>query len=298
MTVSEPSWELYRTFLEVFRDGSLSGAARRLGLTQPTAGRHIDALEATLGLTLFTRSQRGLLPTPAAVELLPHVEAMASAQAAFLRVASGESQEERGAVRLTASVVMGCEVLPAILAPFCANHPGIVPELALSNRVEDLLRRDADIAVRMVRPKQDALVARRIGEVGIGLYAHKDYAARFGLPATVEELQRHRFIGFDRDETSFRSVGDAPKWLERGHFGFRTDNDIAQMAALRAGIGIGGCQKPIAARDPALLPVLAEQISLKLEVWVVMHESLRATRRVRMLFDHLCEGLAEFVRGR
>src|SRR5450432_96718 len=109
MTASEPSWELYRTFLEVLRDGSLSGAARRLGLTQPTAGRHIDALEATLGLTLFTRSQRGLLPTPAAIELLPHVEAMASAQAAFLRVASGESQEERGAVRLTASVVMGCE---------------------------------------------------------------------------------------------------------------------------------------------------------------------------------------------
>jgi len=297
MTQSEPSWELYRTFLEVFRDGSLSGAARRLGLTQPTAGRHIDALEVALGLTLFTRSQRGLLPTPAAIELLPHVEAMASAQAAFLRVASGESREERGAVRITTSVVMGCEVLPAILASFCAEHPGIVPELVLSNRLVDLLRRDADIAVRMLRPKQEALVARRIGDVGIGLYAHKDYAARFGLPATVEELLHHRFIGFDRDETAFRSVEDTPNWLERSHFGFRTDDDLAQLAALRAGIGIGGCQKPIAKREPLLLPVLAEHVDLKMDIWVAMHESLRTTRRVRMLFDHLCEGLGSFVRG-
>lgn len=297
MTETEPSWEFYRTFLEVLRDGSLSGAARRLGLTQPTAGRHIDALEAGLGLTLFTRSQRGLLPTPAAVELQPHVEAMASAQAAFLRVASGEAADEHGAVRLTASVVMGCEVLPAILAPFCAAHRGIVPELVLNNRLDDLLRRDADIAVRMVRPAQEALIARKIGEVGIGLYAHKSYAERFGLPATLEELLEHRFIGFDRDETSFRSVGETPSEFGRANFGFRTDNDIAQMAMLRAGVGIGGCQTPIAARDAALLPVLAEQIAFKLDVWVAMHESLRTTRRVRLLFDSLCEGLTAYVRG-
>ena len=297
MDISAPSWEFYRTFLEVLRDGSLSGAARRLGLTQPTAGRHIDALEAALGLTLFTRSQRGLMPTPAALELQPHAEAMASAQAAFLRVASGEAEAERGAVRVTASQIIGCEVLPRILAPFCAAHPGIVPELALNNQLTDLLRRDADIAVRMVRPRQEALVARRIGEVSIGLYAHETYAARFGLPASTAEIAQHRLIGYDQDDAAFRAVAKRQPWISRQLIGFRTDNDIAQLAALRAGVGIGGCQKLLAAREPKLLPVLAGEVNFRLEMWVAMHESLRTTRRVRMLFDALCVGLAAYVRG-
>ena len=160
-----PSWDELRTFVEVSRDGSLSGAARRLGLTQPTVGRHIDALEAALGLTLFTRSPRGLTPTPAALALEPHVEAMATAAAALGRAASGEAAADRGAVRVTASDVIGCEVLPPILAAFHAAHPGIAIELALSNRTADLARRDADIAVRMVRPTQSGLVARRIGSL-------------------------------------------------------------------------------------------------------------------------------------
>ena len=161
-------WDELRTFVEVTRDGSLSGAARRLGLTQPTVGRHIDALEATLGLTLFTRSPRGLTPTPAALALGPHVEAMAAAAAALGRAASGEAAADRGAVRVTASDVVGCEVLPPILAAFQAGHPGIAIELALTNRNEDLARRDADIAVRMVRPIQSGLVARKIGAARIG----------------------------------------------------------------------------------------------------------------------------------
>src|SRR5271155_4350210 len=124
MTIQEPGWELYRTFLEVVRGQSLSGAARRLGLTQPTVGRQIEALEAALGLALFTRSPRGLTPTPAALALEPHVEAMAAAAAALGRAASGEAAADRGAVRVTASDVIGCEVLPPILAAFHAEHPG------------------------------------------------------------------------------------------------------------------------------------------------------------------------------
>ena len=152
MTVRTPHWDELRTFIEVARDGSLSGAARRLGLTQPTVGRHIDALEAALGLSLFTRSPRGLTPTPAALALVPHVEAMAASADALARAASGEASADRGVVRVTASDVIGCEVLPPILAAFRAVHPGIAIELALTNRNEDLARRDADIAVRMVRP--------------------------------------------------------------------------------------------------------------------------------------------------
>jgi DNA-binding transcriptional LysR family regulator len=296
MKAAEPSWDVYRTFLEVARDGSLSGAARRLGLTQPTAGRHIDALEQSLGARLFIRSQRGLMPTPLALELVPHAENMTAARDALTRAASGEARQDRGTVRLTTSEVVGCEVVPAMLAPFCARYPEIVVELAASNRAQDLLRRDADIAVRMMRPRQEALIARRIGSVRIGLFAHRDYVRGRGLPTTLDEAAHHRLIGFDRDEVSFRSLKGGPQPLVSGQFSYRSDSDLAQIAALRAGIGIGGCMLGIAARDPNLVPVLRREVMFKLEVWLVMHESSKATHRVRLLFDHLADGLARFVR--
>ncbi len=293
-----PSWDELRTFVEVARDGSLSGAARRLGLTQPTVGRHIDALEAALGLTLFTRSPRGLTPTSAALALGPHVEAMATAAAALGRAASGEAAADRGVVRVTASEVIGCEVLPPILAAFHVEHPGIAIELALTNRTEDLARRDADIAVRMVRPTQSGLVARKIGASRIGLYAHRDYLARFGEPRSFADLASHCVIGFDRDNRSFRGAGDFAQRLTREDFGFRCDNDLAQLAALRAGFGIGGCQANIARRTPELVAVLPNAIQYALEVWLVMHENLKTTRRVRLLFDHFAAGLTDYVKGR
>ena len=292
------SWDELRTFVEVARDGSLSGAARRLGLSQPTVGRHIDALEAALGSTLFTRSPRGLTPTPAALALAPHVEAMAAAAAALARTASGEAAADRGVVRVTASEVIGCEVLPPILAAFHVEHPGIAIELALTNRNEDLARRDADIAVRMVRPTQSGLVARRIGTARIGLYADRDYLARFGEPRSLADLRSHCVIGFDRDNRSFRGAGDFARGLTREDFGFRCDNDLAQLAALRAGFGIGGCQENIARRTPELVAVLPNAIEYALEVWLVMHENLKTTRRVRLLFDHLAAGLTDYVKGR
>ena len=292
-----PNWDELRTLVEVTRDGSLSGAARRLGLSQPTVGRHIDALEAALGLTLFTRSPRGLAPTPAALALGPHVEAMAAAAAALGRTASGEAAADRGAVRITASDVVGCEVLPPILATFHAEHPDIAIELALTNRNEDLARRDADIAVRMVRPTQSGLVARRIGSSRIGLYAHRDYLAHFGAPRSLADLPGHCMIGFDRDNRTFQNAGDLARGLKREDFGFRCDNDLAQLAALRAGAGIGGCQENIARRTPELVAVLPNAIQYALEVWLVMHEDLKATRSVRLLFDHLAAGLTDYVRG-
>jgi len=293
-----PSWDELRTFVEVARDGSLSGAARRLGLTQPTVGRHIDALEAAFGVSLFTRSPRGLTPTPAALALGPHAEEMASAAAALTRTASGEAAADRGVVRVTASDVMGCEVLPAILAGFRAEYPGIAVELALTNRNQDLARRDADIAVRMVRPTQLGLVARRVGAVRIGLFAHRDYLARFGEPRSLADLRSHCIIGFDRDNQSFRGAGEVAARLTRDDFGFRCDSDLAQLAALRAGVGIGGCQENIARRTPELLAVLPNAIHYTLEIWLLMHENLKATRRVRLLFDRLAAGLAEYVKRR
>jgi DNA-binding transcriptional LysR family regulator len=299
MTSAAPEWELYRSFLAVARGGSLSGAARLLSSTQPTIGRHIEALERSLGIALFVRSPQGLAPTAAALDLVPHAEAMAAAADALLRAASGEASAARGTVRVTASEIVGVEVLPPMLASFREAHPAIALELALTNRTEDLLRRDADIAVRMVRPTQDALVARRVGAVPIGLYAHRRYVAAHGVPRDLEELARHPLIGFDRDAQSMRSVGGPALGLTRDMFALRCDSDPAQLAALRAGFGIGGCQTALAAEEPDLVPVLVDILRFELDMWLVTHEDLRASRRVRLLFDHLAETLGAYVaRGR
>lgn len=297
MTKNEPGWDLYRGFLAVVRHRSLSAAARALASTQPTLGRQIEALERALGVSLFTRSPNGLAPSPAALALVPQAEAMAAAAAALLRAASGEAEEGGGTVRLTASEMVGGEVLPAMLAGFRRLHPRIAIELVLNNDAEDLLRRDADIAVRMFRPTQGALVARRIGQVEIGLYAHRRYAEAHGLPAGVDELGRHALIGFDRSPLFARAVGRVGAEVSREQLALRCDSDLAQLAAMRAGFGIGAVQAGVAGRDPDLLPVLPGQLSLALDIWLAMHRDMRGCRRVVLLFDYLAAALAEYVAG-
>jgi DNA-binding transcriptional LysR family regulator len=289
-----PSWDLYRAFVAVLREGSLSAAARALGLTQPTLGRQVAALEEALGLPLFTRSQHGLTPTEAALELRPYAEALQASADALQRAASGGGSEIRGAVRVTASEVVGAEVLPPILARLRETHPGLTIELVLSNRQQDLLRRDADIAVRMVRPAQDALVARRIGAIELGLYGHRSYLDRHGLPLTIDDLRHHAVIGFDQETAVIRSLRAAGLPLSREMFALRTDNDLAAIAALRAGFGIGACQVGLARRDRTLVRVLAESFAFRLETWVAMHEDLRASRRCRVVFDALVAGMADY----
>ncbi len=294
MKQTEPGWEHYRTLLAVIREGSLSAAARQLGLTQPTIGRHVDALEEALGLALFTRSQGGLTPTDGALALVPHAEAMANAAEALRRVASGEAEEDRGTVRVTASEMIGTEVLPAILARFRERHPRIVIELMLSNRSEDLLQREADIAIRMIRPTQAALLAKKIGEISVGLHAHRNYIQAYGEPTNVDELRTHAIIGYDK-EPSVRRAVDLGLEFSRELFAFRADSDLAQFAALKAGFGVGMCQYPLAKKYPELQPLMVGQISFPLDIWVVMHEDLKTSLRMRLMFDHLAKELAEYV---
>jgi DNA-binding transcriptional LysR family regulator len=293
MGATDPDWGLYRTFLAVAREGSFSAAARSLGSTQPTVGRQIEALEKGLAVKLFARSQRGLVATAAGQALLPHAEAMAAAAAALHRGSSAATEEETGTVRLTAGEHVGLEVLPAILANFAHQHPRIAIELSLSNRNEDLLQRDADIAVRMVRPTQKSLVARRIGTVKIALFAHRRYVRQHGLPKSPADLMHHRLIGFDRDMHVLRTTGGAAAKLQAKDFSFRTDSIGAQMALLRAGLGITACQVGVARRDRHLVPVPGPVFER--EVWLAMHPDLRRTRRIRLLFDHLVDGLTRYV---
>ena len=291
-------WELYRSFLGVLQEGSLSGAARALGVAQPTVGRHIAALEQALKLPLFTRSQAGLLPTEAALALRSDAETMASTAAALQRTAASQGAGVRGTVRITASEVIGVEVLPPILTQLRAQYPELIIELLLSNRVQDLLHREADIAVRMLRPRQELLLARQIGQVALGMYAHEDYLAQHGSPLSLTDLARHALIGFDTDMPFVRSIGKPVLGaFNRDLFALRTDSDLAQWALIRAGAGIGICQVPLARRHPALVRVLPEHVNLSLDTWITMHENLRHSPRCRATFDALVLGVQRHIAG-
>jgi DNA-binding transcriptional LysR family regulator len=295
MNAAEPAWDLYRSFLGVLQEGSLSGAARALGLTQPTIARHIDALEQAVGFELFTRSQQGLAATEGALELKPYAESLAATTAALLRTASEQGAAVKGAVRVSASEAIGAQVLPPILASLRETHPELEIELVLSNAVVNILRRDADIAVRMVEPAQDALVVKRLGEVTLGLHAHRRYLAHAGAPRDLEDLKRHSMIGFDSETPAIRSMRRRVPSYDSVRFALRTDSDVAQLMAIKAGFGIGVCQVAVARRDPDLQRVLPDLVDLKLGVWLAMHENLRSTPRCRAVFDGLAAGLKAHV---
>ncbi|MBY9064083.1 LysR family transcriptional regulator [Sphingomonas yunnanensis] len=290
----EPSWDVYRSFAAVLRERSLSAAARALGLTQPSVARHIAALEQAVGGALFVRSPRGLSPTDRSLALRPHAEALVAAATALRRAGSGSPDQPEGVVRVSASQAVGVWHLPPILAALRRVHPRLAVELALTDSVDDLLQRQADVAVRMVEPAQQALVARRVGAVRLGFHAHRDYLARRGMPATVADLRDHDLIGPDT-ETAF-TRGTAARWLpglDRTAFALRTDSDAAHVAAITAGFGIGICQTAVARRDPALVRVLPKALDVALPLWIVMHEDLRGGARYRAVFDALAEGLGQ-----
>ena len=292
------SWDHCRSFLGVWRTGSLSAAARASGLTQPTVARHISQLEQALGgAGLFIRSPHGLSPTDLAQTLLPHALTMESAAAAMVRAASGAEGEIAGTVRLTASEMIGVEVLPGILTELGAAWPQIDFELVATNETADLLRRDADIAIRMVRPSQGALIAQKVGDIQLGMYAHRDYLARRGRPDRIDDLWDHAIIGFDRETAGIQSLRGLGLTLRREMFALRTDNDVAQFAALRAGFGIGICQTCLARRNPQLVRLFPEEMSFALETWVTMHEDLRGNRRMRLVFDHLVKAFTAYTKA-
>lgn len=290
-------WELYRCFLGVLQHGSLSAAARALGITQPTVGRQVAALERELGVLLFTRSNGGLRPTDMALSLRGHVEAMGVSVAALKRVA-GSAQadgELRGVVRISCSDVIGVEVLPPVLAGLRRQHPQLKVELVLTDVLQDLLGREADIAVRMVRPTQQQLVARRIGRIDVGLHARRDYLERHGTPRSLSQLAAHALIGYDQPTPFVRRAAQAFGDLQADGFSLRTDSNLAQLALIRAGAGIGGCQVPLALRDAQLVRVLPKAFVIPLDTWVTMHEDLRRSPPCRVAFDALAEGLAAYA---
>lgn len=246
---------------------------------------------------LFTRSQTGLLATETALALRVHAEAMESTANTLARTASNFSHNSasiHGVVRVSASDVIGVEVLPPLIARLRESHPQITIELVLSNRVQDLLHREADIAVRMTTPVQEQLIARRVGRIELGLHASTSYLARHGTPENSEDLLKHALIGFDQDTPFIRKALEKFPQLSRNAFSMRTDSDVAQLNLIRAGAGIGICQCswPMAlfhCRDYCRISFLSILIR------IVMHEDLRNSLCCKLVFDVLAKGLEEYI---
>lgn len=292
---TDPDWTLWRSFLAVLDEGSLSGAARRLGLAQPTVGRHLDALEAAIGRRLFLRSPLGLMPTELAESLRTEAESFAAGAAALWRAARSQVAGIEGVVRIAAAEVMAVEVLPPILAEIRRRHSRLTLEVVASNRAEDLLRREADVAVRMVAPREADLVARRLGTVTLGLFARRDLLEREGRPTDLAEAARIGAIGWDRETPEIRAMLARRPEIAGLDFVLRSGSDLVQLAAIRAGHGIGVCQVAIAARSPDLVRVLPETFSMPLDCWLVTHAGLRTNPRVRAVLDGLADGLASHL---
>jgi DNA-binding transcriptional LysR family regulator len=291
-----PAWDELQAFMAVIEEGSLSAAARRLGLSQPTLRSRIDMLEQSLGTVLFTRSAAGLTPTESARGMIGHLGIMQTASEALVRAASGQQGEVSGTVRVSTSEFIGAIVLPPILARLRASHPTISIELAPSNASVDLTNQEADLAVRMYPPRGDGLVAQKVGVVRLGFYAAQTYLAQREPPTSVEELCLHDLIGPDRSIHDVRLIEAFNPILQGQRFVLRTDSHVAQLAAIRAGVGVGIVQRAVAARDPTLVAVLPGLDFASLETWVVVHDDLRRLPKVRTVFDCLVEEMSAFLR--
>lgn len=280
-------WTLMRSFLAVLDAGSVSAAARELGCSQPTVGRHIAELESQLGSMLFERNGRGLVPTTAALSIAEHARAMdASAQTIAVKL-TGLGRDLNGSVRVSASQMVAVHLLPGILGTLRQQLPGVAVDIVASNRVSNLLRREADIAIRMARPQQTSLIAKRIGKVDFGVYASEDYLRRRVAPRTVQELLHHELIGFDQDEQIIHGLHAVGVPVTRGSFHVRSDNHLVHWQCLVAGLGIGFAATWLANREPRLHRLLPALPIPPLSVWLTVHREIRSNRRVRAVFDFL-----------
>jgi DNA-binding transcriptional LysR family regulator len=291
-------WNLLRTFIAVHEAGTLTQAARRLGSTQPSVGRHVRELEAALGEALFVRRPGRLEPTRRAEELFAAVAGMKQAAASAARLFGGAQDRVVGTVRVAASEVYAYHVVTPILATLLGEHPDLDIALSVSNRADNLLRRDADIAVRFFRPQQDDLIAVHVGDTELGLYAHESYLRRFGEPQDFTLPEGAFVAGFDREDTPLGPFLKAPAPGLQVRFRLRTDAMLSRQAAVETGGGIGVFLTDVAAERPGLRRVLAERFGQPQEVWLCAHAELRRSASMRAVWERLESRLrARLARG-
>jgi DNA-binding transcriptional LysR family regulator len=286
-------WGLIQSFLAALDQGSLLGAARALNASQPTIGRHIAELESQLGVVLFERTGRGLLPTETALRLSESARAMQTGADQLARSVSGAEAGVSGTVRITASQPVACMLLPPLLARMRIELPEVQVELVASNEVTNLLRREADIALRMVQPTQASLVAKRIGKVTLGTYAHRDYLRRRGTPRQPADLMQHDVVGNDRQGDIARGFAAMGFPVERQQFALRTDDLIAYWQVVRSGLGIGFVADYMARTEPDLVALLPMLKLPELPIWLTVHREIRTSQRIRAVYDFLAQAVPD-----
>lgn len=290
-----PDWSLWRSFGAVVEAGSLSAAARKLGLSQPTLGRHIEALEQDLGIALFERTLQGLKPTDTALRLYEPVAGAERALSEAVLMAEGSSAALGGTVRITASEVISHYVLPPMLRTLRDKQPAVAIELVPSDSAENLLLREADIAVRMFRPTQLELITRKLGAIPMVCCAHESYLARRGAPRRLEDLLEHDLVGLDRSDLITSAAKSMGFELSRSNFSIRTDSQTAIWELLKAGLGIGFGQGRVVRDTPGMVALLPGIAFPPLEVWLTTHRELFTSRRIRVIYDELAGQLSAYL---
>lgn len=293
--MNEPDWTHWRSFAAVVEHGSLSGAARHLGMTQPTMGRHIEELERTLGVTLFDRTLQGLKPTETGLRLYEPIRAAQQSLAQATLMAEGTHEDLNGSIRITSSNVTCHYVLPPMLLGLRRDFPGIDIELVSSDSVENLLLREADIAIRMFRPTQLDLVTRKLGTIPIVATAPESYLARRGYPTSPADLREHDLVGFDRSELFIQGARQLGFELSRTDFALRTDSQTVIWEMVRAGLGISFAQGGLVRETPGMVELFPGFGPPPLEVWLTTHRELFTSRRIRAIYDRLGEDFTRYL---
>lgn len=284
-------WNRARAFLVTAEEGSLSAAARALGMAQPTLGRQVDALEAELGVVLFERVGRGFELTPSGFELLEHVRAMGAAANRVSLAAAGQSQSITGTICIAASDVHAALLLPPILATLRTTHPGITIELVASSKASDLRRREADIAIRNFQPTEPDLIARKLRDMPARLYATPGYLERIGNPRRASDLGKAEFVSIDRTGMFLKGLNAMGLGLTESNFPIMTENYLVMWELVKHGLGIGILDGDVGDAEPRVRRVLADAEPLMFPVWLVAHRELNTSRRVRAVFDLLAAEL-------
>lgn len=285
-------WNQLKAFLETAETGSLSAAARKLGLTQPTLSRQVAAIEQFMGVTLFERVGKSMALTPTGLDLLEHARAMGAAAEALSLAATGSSQAVRGVVSVSATDVVASVLLPPLVKKLHDQEPGIAIDVIPSNALSDLLRREADIAIRHVKPEQPDLIARLVREATAHFYASESWVNAHGHPRSAEDAARLSFVGSDRSGQYLGYLRMHGLPLSEANFSCYADHSVAHWALVRQGMGIGVMMEEIANATPGMVRVLDDLPPVRFPIWLVTHRELRTSKRIRMVFDALAQGLA------
>ncbi len=285
-------WNQARSFLAVAEEGTLSAAASALKVTQPTITRQLAALEADLEVTLFERTGRTVSLTQAGLDLLDHVRTMAEGANLMSLAASGTSQAIDGQVRITASDMTAAYLLPGMLDRLHTAAPDLEIEIIADNNVRDLLLREADIAVRHARPEQPDLIARLACEDPMRFYAVGKYRGAYGTPELGADVSHHQFVSFGDFERVAGYLKRVGLDLGRKNFRYASNSQLVEWEIARTGHAIAIMTDRIAAKFPEFKPVLTEVEPFKLPIWLVAHRELQTSRRIRLVFDLLADGLS------